>query len=124
MGPTDELPDYMLRHTVLSSDVQHPDPDKPLPRVISCNGGDTNIHPYEDRSFNMAELAALNGFPPWHKFPELGITALRALIGNAVPAMPFEHFFREVVTALEETDKQLGKNEPKKGAECIDLTGD
>lgn len=123
MGPVYGLPDHMLRHTVLS-DVQHPDPDKPLPRLISCSGGGADIHPYEDRSFNMAELAALNGFPPWHKFPELGITALRVLIGNAVPAMPFQHFFREVVSALEQTDEQLQKDELNKGDGCIDLTGD
>lgn len=55
----------------------------------------------------MAELAALNGFPAWHRFPQnIGITALRELIGNAVPALPFKNFFDKVVEALKETDEE------------------
>lgn len=79
------------------------------------------MHPFEERSFNMAELAVLNGFPAWHKFPDdLGVTALRTLIGNAVPALSFQYFFREAVRALRRTDYELRQHEQYDDRELID----
>lgn len=105
---TNDLPAHMRQHSKKSASVKHTDPDIPLPALISCDGGKTDVHPIENRSFNMAELAVLNGFPAYHKFPRhLGLTALRMLIGNAVPALSFQHFFTEAIRALKRTDGVL-----------------
>ncbi|KAL5392760.1 hypothetical protein DPSP01_000460 [Paraphaeosphaeria sporulosa] len=101
----EDLPGHMLQHT-RKPHAEHTDARKPLPSCITTSGGKSDVHPYEKRSFNMAELAALNGFPAWHRFPDnLGVTGLRELIGNAVPALSFKAFFDKVVEALKETDE-------------------
>jgi DNA (cytosine-5)-methyltransferase 1 len=110
----------MLQHTYKPNAI-HSDPRKPLQGCITTRSGDTDTHPYEKRSFNMAELAALNGFPPYHKFPpKLGVTALRELIGNAVPALSFEPFFRKVVEALKYTDEENEQYEQTEGRGYVD----
>jgi DNA (cytosine-5)-methyltransferase 1 len=109
----------MLQHTRKPNAI-HPDPRKPLPSCIKTNGGESDVHPYEKRSFNMAELAALNGFPAWHKFPPtLRLTALRELIGNAVPALSFQPFFDKVVKALKQTDEENEEYEKTEGREYV-----
>lgn len=111
----DNLRNHMLQHTA-KRNVVHPDPKQPLKGCITTSGGSSDVHPYEDRSFNMAELAALNGFPPWHEFPShLGVTALRRIIGNAVPALSFRHFFDKVVKSLRETDEEHEEYEMNEG---------
>ncbi|KAL1597221.1 hypothetical protein SLS60_008803 [Paraconiothyrium brasiliense] len=116
----DDLPTHMLQHT-RKPDAVHTDPRQPLKACITTRGGDTDVHPYEKRSFNMAELAVLNGFPAWHQFPpKLGITALRELIGNAVPALSFKLFFDKVVEALKETDEDLEQYEKNEGRDFME----
>ena len=114
-----DLPSHMKQHSKKSG-AKHTNPSIPLPALISCDGGKTDVHPVENRSFNMAELAVLNGFPPYHKFPRhLGLTALRTLIGNAVPALSFQHFFREAIRALKRTDGTLQDYEEAQRGEWI-----
>lgn len=109
----------MLQHTPRPY-AKHPDPRQPLRSCITTSGGDSDVHPYEKRSFNMAELAALNGYPAWHKFPaHLGVTALRRLIGNAVPALSFRSFFDKVVEVLKETDEENYEYEHTEGRDLV-----
>ncbi|KAJ4346556.1 uncharacterized protein N0V89_010487 [Didymosphaeria variabile] len=116
----DDLPPHMLQHTA-KPDAVHSDPRQPLKACITTRGGDTDVHPYEKRSFNMAELAVLNGFPAWHQFPaELGVTALRELIGNAVPALSFKLFFDKVVEALKQTDEENAQYEQTEGRDFME----
>ncbi|KAL5443251.1 hypothetical protein PMIN06_008768 [Paraphaeosphaeria minitans] len=116
---SEDLQDHMLQHTRKPC-AEHTDARKPLPGCITTSGGNSDVHPYEKRSFNMAELAALNGFPAWHRFPDnLGVTALRELIGNAVPALAFKVFFDKVIEALKETDEENYEYEQTEGRDYV-----
>ncbi|KAL0937564.1 rip defective [Colletotrichum truncatum] len=57
------------------------EPDKILPRCITCSGGQ-NFH-WDLRPFTPREFACLQGFPTWHKFA--GESCLKKQIGNAFP---------------------------------------
>ncbi|KAF2445894.1 S-adenosyl-L-methionine-dependent methyltransferase [Karstenula rhodostoma CBS 690.94] len=121
---SDDIPDHMLQHTPKPY-AEHPDARQPLKGCITTSGGKSDVHPYEKRSFNMAELAALNGFPAWHQFPDnLGLTALRELIGNAVPALSFKNFFDKVVEALRQTDEESYEYEHTEGREFMHWNSD
>ena len=82
------------------------DDRRPLKGCITTSGGDADIHPSGDRSFNMQELAQLAGFPAKHKFVGCK-TSIRKQIGNAVPANPATPFFEEIVESLKEFDKEV-----------------
>ncbi len=79
------------------------DADAPLPRCITCSGGQ-NYHPSGLRKFTHREYACLQGFPRNYVF-----TAPRVLrqIGNAVPPSIGKVFLEEVKLSLMRADGLL-----------------
>jgi DNA (cytosine-5)-methyltransferase 1 len=76
------------------------DPDRPLPRTITCSGGQ-NYHWSGTRDFTIREYAVLQGFPTNHHFCG---TYLKRQIGNAFPPTMAELLFRHLKAWLEEED--------------------
>lgn len=82
-------------------------PNQPLRNAITCNGGKDNRHPNGERSFNIQELALLQGFPAYHKFAPLGMTTLREQVGDACPAESLgKAIFASVKKTLDETEAE------------------
>ncbi|KAK1758426.1 S-adenosyl-L-methionine-dependent methyltransferase [Echria macrotheca] len=75
-------------------------PDLPLPRTITCNGGQ-NYHWSGRRDFSLQEYALLQGFPAWHRF---GSTHVKRQIGNAFPSSVVRIFYKHFVRWLDEVD--------------------
>jgi DNA (cytosine-5)-methyltransferase 1 len=80
--------------------------DVPLRRLITCDGGNGNLHPTGKRTFELCELAALQAFLPSHQFAG-GKTAILKQIGNAVPSCFAKILFEHVTASLKETDRKI-----------------
>ncbi|KAK5174931.1 uncharacterized protein LTR77_000067 [Saxophila tyrrhenica] len=106
-----------LRDRAIEPHMQysHPKPgmpysDKqPLRKCITTDGGDSNLHPKGDRTFTLQELAALQGFPPEHRFyPKVqGATSIKKQIGNAVPPPVAKAIFLQIIKTMRETDRAM-----------------
>lgn len=77
----------------------------PLRGLITTSGGDSDLHPTGTRSFNVQELALLQGFSIGHQFARATKTDLRKMIGNAVPTVFAEQLFTQIRKSLEESDR-------------------
>lgn len=88
-------------------------PHKQLSACITTSGGEGNLHPDGDRTFSLQELACLQGFPLYHVFVgsvegiRRGVTAIKRMIGNAVPPIVAAQLLREVKKSLEESDARM-----------------
>lgn len=76
-----------------------------LARTITTSGGQDNYHPSGKRNYTSREYASLQCFPVSYKFADVGVTAQRRQIGNAVPPFVFKKFYREIIKSLRETDR-------------------
>ncbi|KAK4508737.1 hypothetical protein PRZ48_002476 [Zasmidium cellare] len=89
------------------SDAGHApyDPNGQMKHCITCSGGQGDLHPNAMRSFNMQELAILQGFLPRYLFAPLAMTLVREQIGNACPAESLaKAIFGSVKKTLDETE--------------------
>ncbi|KAK3363599.1 S-adenosyl-L-methionine-dependent methyltransferase [Lasiosphaeria hispida] len=75
-------------------------PDKPLPRTITCGGGQ-NYHWTGERDFTLIEYALLQGFPVTHRF---GGTGIKRQIGNAFPPSVVKVLYKHLTNWLDEQD--------------------
>jgi DNA (cytosine-5)-methyltransferase 1 len=75
-------------------------PDRPLPRTITCSGGE-NYHWLGKRDFTLLEYALLQGFPAYHRF---GPTNVKKQIGNAFPSSVVQIFYKHLAAHLDECD--------------------
>jgi len=135
LGPGKELPTTV--HTVLralqphktsmpvamreSNQVNMPgyDSNLPLRRCITCDGGQSNLHPSGRRTFELCELAALQAFLPTHRFAG-GKTAILKQIGNAVPSCFGKILFEHITKSLRESDRKLALWNPDDEIVTID----
>ena len=76
------------------------DPDKPLPRTITCSGGQ-NYHYSGTRDYTEREYAALNGFPRYHDFVA---PCIKKQIGNAFPPVVVKVLYDHLRQWLERED--------------------
>jgi DNA (cytosine-5)-methyltransferase 1 len=83
------------------------DPHTVLRHCITTNGGQGDLHPCGSRSFSAQELAAMAGFPPWHRFPRTNLGRLRRLIGNAVVYEMHKAILQEVLRSMRMWDKRV-----------------
>ncbi|KAI5856175.1 S-adenosyl-L-methionine-dependent methyltransferase [Durotheca rogersii] len=77
-------------------------PDLPLARTITCNGGVGNYHFNGRRDFTLREYAVLQGFPADYKFEK---PDQKKQIGNAFPPPAVETLFRHLRKWLEQRDR-------------------
>lgn len=84
-----------------------------LKGCITTGGGASDLHPNGRRTFNMAELALLQGFPPDHKFAPDTKTSIRKQIGNAVPSVVAKKLFEEVKKSMEAEDVVAAAYQPE-----------
>ncbi|KAF2769467.1 S-adenosyl-L-methionine-dependent methyltransferase [Teratosphaeria nubilosa] len=87
-------------------------PDEPLKALITCSGGDRDIHPSGKRSFTLRELALLQSFPATHRFYGLK-GSIKKQIGNAVPSCFGKALFEEIVKSLRSTDCAAAEYKPE-----------
>lgn len=76
------------------------DPDTPLPRTITCNGGQ-NYHWSGTRDFTHLEYALLQGFPAYHQFSS---TYIKKQIGNAFASSVVQVFYEHLAAHLDKYD--------------------
>ena len=79
--------------------------------ITLTNDRERNVHPSGKRSFNLQELAALQGFPPNHSFFG-NATSIRKQVGNAVPPVFAKKLFRHLTKSLEASDRELAAYKP------------
>lgn len=82
------------------------DDNAPLKRLITCDGGASNLHPNGKRTFQPCELAALQAFLHTHRFAGTK-TAIIKQIGNAVPSCFAKILFEHITASLRETDRRI-----------------
>ena len=87
-------------------DVMPYNADRPLRAAITCDGGESNLHPNGKRPFNNQELAQLQGFPATHIFFGRKRSIMKQ-IGNAVPGKATTPFFREIMKSLKKFDEEV-----------------
>jgi len=90
-------------HTVPARGQRHKEPwnpDQPLPRTITCNGGQ-NYHWSGKRDFTHLEYALLQGFPPYHQFSS---TYVKKQIGNAFASSVVKVFYKHLAAHLDRCD--------------------
>ncbi|KAH9826696.1 S-adenosyl-L-methionine-dependent methyltransferase [Teratosphaeria destructans] len=102
--------DHMQWHT--KKDEAPYNPHEPLKALITCSGGETDIHPSGKRSFTLRELALLQSFPANHRFYGLK-GSIKKQIGNAVPSCFGKALFEEIVRSLRETDRAAALYKPE-----------
>ncbi|KAK1089411.1 hypothetical protein LTR33_000071 [Friedmanniomyces endolithicus] len=107
VGPDRDIEEHMLRHTV--EDESSYDDDITLPYTIVCKSGKGDVHPSGKRSFNMQELAMLAGFPRRRRFAPACMTALREIIGNAVPVGLAKDLYKMVHKGLDNGEAEMGQ---------------
>jgi DNA (cytosine-5)-methyltransferase 1 len=107
-----DVPPNMSHYTPKSA--QPYDARKPLQHCIKCDG--SNPHPNGQRTFTLFELAALQGFPPTHRFFGT-MTDIRKQIGNAVPSMFAKALFERIMLTLGESDRKRAAHK----TEIVDL---
>ncbi|KAI0173049.1 S-adenosyl-L-methionine-dependent methyltransferase [Hypoxylon sp. FL1284] len=97
-GIEDELHDPRSMKRI---DKEAWDPDVPLGRTITCNGGVGNYHYRGRRGFTLREYATLQGFPVNYQFvrPEQ-----KRQIGNAFPPLVVEALYKHLRRWLEQKD--------------------
>lgn len=96
-------PQHMLVHTPKNEEAY--DDRVQLSGAITCGGGAANLHPSGLRSFNLQELAALQGFPPDHQFVG-NTTNIKKQIGNAVPSVFAKQLYQHIIRSLRESDRK------------------
>ena len=82
------------------------DPNQPLRQCITTDGGKGDLHPHGNRTFTLAELASLAGFPPEHQFCGTK-TDIKKQIGNAVPACVAKALFDQIKKTMTATDQAI-----------------
>ncbi|KAK0967421.1 hypothetical protein LTR91_017146 [Friedmanniomyces endolithicus] len=107
VGPVRDIEDHMLRHSI--KDDPSYDDNFTLPYTIVCKSSEGGLHPSGKRSFNMQELAMLAGFPRRRKFAPVCMTALREIIGNAVPDGLAKDLYKMVHKGLDEGEAEMGR---------------
>ncbi|KAG4283334.1 DNA (Cytosine-5-)-methyltransferase [Fusarium proliferatum] len=100
------------------------DPDG-LAATVLASGGAIG-HPYYRRNLTLAELAAIQGFPPEYKF--IGsMTSQRRQIGNAFPPKAVKYFYSHLGMYLDgrgrESDAEV-EDLTEDNLEMVDLTQD
>lgn len=100
-----QVPHHMRAFRVLDGEPY--DANFPLRRCITTDGGDSDIHPSGKRTFTLAELACLAGFPPGHRFHNSCKTDIMRQIGNAVPPCVAKALFDQIQVTMRETDRKL-----------------
>lgn len=81
------------------------DPDQPLKHCITTKGGESVVHFSGTRTWSLAELAVLQGFPWYHRFRGK-YTSIRRQIGNAVPPVFAAKLFKHLDNHLHESDAE------------------
>lgn len=76
------------------------DPDRPVPRTITCSGGQ-NYHWKGHRDFTFLEYALLQGFPSFHKFHP---SHVKKQIGNAFPSSIVRLLYKHLASELDRYD--------------------
>jgi len=107
VGPVRDIEEHMQRHSI--KDEPSYDDDITLPYTIVCKSSKGDLHPSGKRSFNMQELAMLAGFPRRRKFAPACMTALREIIGNAVPVGLAKDLYKMVHKDLDEGETEMGR---------------
>lgn len=79
-------------------------------KTLTTNGGQGNTHPEGGRHYSIRELACLQRFPDSYKFANERIVELKKMVGNAVPPVLAEVWFKEIVKSLRESDQ--ASNDP------------
>ena len=64
-----------------------------------------NYHPSGLRRYTVRELACLQTFPMFHLFVAKAKTVAIRQIGNALPPMMAQAWYRAIVKSLKETDR-------------------
>ncbi|KAI6082527.1 S-adenosyl-L-methionine-dependent methyltransferase [Hypoxylon rubiginosum] len=77
------------------------DPRKPLPRTITCGGGQGNYHYNGKRGFTLREFATLQGFPANYRFQK---PEQKRQIGNAFPPLVVKTLYKNLRRWLEQKD--------------------
>jgi DNA (cytosine-5)-methyltransferase 1 len=106
-----KVPTHM-KHSIERSKPSY-DGGLPMKGCITCDGGPSNLHPSGERTFNLFELAALQGFPPTHQFDvDATVTDIKKQIGNAVPSMFAKALFEHIALSLQESDRKRASWNP------------
>ncbi|KAK3074678.1 hypothetical protein LTR53_002685 [Teratosphaeriaceae sp. CCFEE 6253] len=105
LRPTTYIEEHMRQST--PKDLPAYDPRQVHPHTITCDGGQGDLYPSGKRSFNMQELALLLGFPLWRRFAKATKTALRTMIGNAVPVALATSLYKMVHKGLDDGEAEL-----------------
>jgi hypothetical protein len=69
-----------------------------------AGGSGDNVHPSGVRRYTLRELACIQTFPLDYQFTPINKTAVKRLIGNAVPPVMAEALLKMVRKALQESD--------------------
>lgn len=96
-----------------------------LAATVLASGGAIG-HPYDERNLTLAELAAIQGFPPMYEFKG-SMTSRRRQIGDAFPPIAVKWLYRHLGMYLDGRGKESDAGvEDLTGddAEMVDLTGD
>ncbi|KAK3074459.1 hypothetical protein LTR53_003067 [Teratosphaeriaceae sp. CCFEE 6253] len=105
LRPTTYIEEHMRQST--PKDLPAYDPHQVHPHTITCDGGKDDLYPSGKRSFNMQELALLLGFPLWRRFAKATKTALRTMIGNAVPVALATSLYKMVHKGLDDGEAEM-----------------
>jgi DNA (cytosine-5)-methyltransferase 1 len=109
------VPPPMNQFNVLYDKAPY-DPNQPLKRAITCDGGESNVHPSGRRTFNGQELALLQGFLNTHQFAGTA-GSIKKQIGNAVPSCFAKTLFEGIISSLRKSDRKARNYKP----ELVDL---
>ncbi|TKA69866.1 hypothetical protein B0A55_08923 [Friedmanniomyces simplex] len=114
VGPLRDMEEHTRSHTI--KDEPPYDDNTTLRYTITCGGGAGDLHPGGKRSFLIQELAMLAGFPRLRRFARASMTALREIIGNAVPVGLARDLYRMVHRGLDQGEKEMGRWSVEVGA--------
>lgn len=89
------------------------DGNQPLRSCITTGGGEGDLHPSGERSFNLQELAVLQSFAPTYRFAPSNKTSIRRQIGNAVPSCLAEALFKSIIETLKISDQLTAEWKPE-----------
>ncbi|KAF3930115.1 hypothetical protein ABW19_dt0206770 [Dactylella cylindrospora] len=79
---------------------------RPLKNTITCNGGESRVHPNGMRPFTVRELASFQTFPHDYKFGQSSDTDIIKQIGNTWPPNFAKSIFQAIIRHLEDLDNQ------------------
>ncbi|KAK6542402.1 hypothetical protein TWF694_006357 [Orbilia ellipsospora] len=80
--------------------------DKPFNKTITCDGGESKVHPDGTRPFTIREFATFQTFPVDYKFGNSCKTSLIKQIGNAWPPKFAKAIFDSILEHLERVDAE------------------